>query len=98
MVNNSTNINKTNNYLSPNTIEQKKDTTINDVGNPGPGLILRIYECKYRCGIRYYIHNGKLILSRQKLFSTASNLLYTLSLSTTVLSDQAILAILHYNG
>jgi len=36
MVNNSTNINKSNNYLSPQIIEHKKITT-NDIGNPCPG-------------------------------------------------------------
>jgi hypothetical protein len=34
MVNNSTNINKTNNHLSPQFIEHKKD----EVGNTGPVL------------------------------------------------------------
>jgi len=39
MVNNSTNINKTNNYLSPQFIEHlKKKTTTYDIGNPSPGL------------------------------------------------------------
>ena len=38
MVNNSTNVNKTNNKLSPQTIEQTKKTTTFGVGNPGPGL------------------------------------------------------------
>jgi len=37
MVTNSTNINKANNYLSPQLIEHKKTTT-NDVGKPGHGL------------------------------------------------------------
>ena len=36
MVNNSTNINKTNNHLSPSLNEHKKGTTTYDVGNPGP--------------------------------------------------------------
>ena len=36
MVNNSTNINKTINYLSPQLIEHEKK----DVGNPGPGYCL----------------------------------------------------------
>jgi hypothetical protein len=34
MINNSTNINKTNNHLLPQTIEHKKNTTIYDTGNP----------------------------------------------------------------
>ena len=38
MVNNSTNIKQTYNYLSPQTIEQKKDHDIYAKGNPGPGL------------------------------------------------------------
>jgi hypothetical protein len=38
MVNNFTNINKTNNHLSPQSIEHKKKTMIYDVGNPGPSL------------------------------------------------------------
>ena len=37
MVTNATNINKTNNYLSPELTEEKK-TTVYDVGNPGPAL------------------------------------------------------------
>jgi hypothetical protein len=37
MVTNFTNINKTDNYLSPQLTEHKKTTT-NDVGNPGHGL------------------------------------------------------------
>jgi hypothetical protein len=37
MDNNSNNINKTNNHLSPQLIEQK-NTMIYDIGNPGPGL------------------------------------------------------------
>ena len=37
MVNNSTNINKTNDHLSSQLIEHRK-TTIFDVGNPGTGL------------------------------------------------------------
>jgi hypothetical protein len=37
MVTNATNINKTNNYLSPEPTEEKK-TTVYDVGNPGPAL------------------------------------------------------------
>jgi hypothetical protein len=37
MVNNSTNINKMNNKLSPQTIEYKKTMTY-DIGNPGPVL------------------------------------------------------------
>ena len=37
MVNNSTNINKINNYLSPQMIEHLKTTTY-DEGNLGPGL------------------------------------------------------------
>jgi len=36
MVNNSTNINKTNNHLSPKHTEHRKHH--NDVGNAGPGL------------------------------------------------------------
>ena len=37
-VNNSTNINKTNNHLSLQIIEHKKKTMTCDAGNPGPGL------------------------------------------------------------
>jgi hypothetical protein len=37
MVNNSSNINKTNNHLSPQIINPKKTTTY-EVGNPGPFL------------------------------------------------------------
>ena len=37
MVNNYTNINKTNDYLSPQITENNKTTTC-DVGNQGPGL------------------------------------------------------------
>jgi hypothetical protein len=37
MVNNSTNMNTTNNYLSPQIFEHKKTTT-RDVGNTDPGL------------------------------------------------------------
>jgi hypothetical protein len=37
MVNNSTNINKTNNNLSPQTNEYEKTMTY-DIGNPGPVL------------------------------------------------------------
>jgi len=37
MVNNSTNIYKANNQLSPQIIEHRKSMTYN-VGNPGPGL------------------------------------------------------------
>ena len=37
MVNNSTNINKINNHLSPQLIKHKKNTTY-DVENPGPHL------------------------------------------------------------
>ena len=46
MVINSTNINKTNNHLSPqiNTVNIKKTMTY-DVGNPGPGL-----ELAQKCG------------------------------------------------
>ena len=36
MVNNSTNINKTNNHLSPQLTEPKKKTTTNGIGNQGP--------------------------------------------------------------
>ena len=35
MVNNSTNINKMNNHLSPTLTEHKNKTTTYDVGNPG---------------------------------------------------------------
>jgi hypothetical protein len=38
MVNNSTNINKTNSHLSPQITEPKKKTTTYDVGYQGPGL------------------------------------------------------------
>ena len=38
MVNNSTNINKTNNNHSPQLTKHKKKNTTYDVGNPGPGL------------------------------------------------------------
>ena len=37
VVNNFTNINKTNNYLSPQITEHKKTVTYG-IGNPGPGL------------------------------------------------------------
>ena len=37
MVKNPSNINKTNNYISPQIIEHKKTTTY-DVGNPRPGM------------------------------------------------------------
>jgi hypothetical protein len=40
MVNNSTNINKTNNYLSHELIEHEKKIATYDVGNPGPGLYI----------------------------------------------------------
>jgi len=39
MVNNSTNINKTNNYLSPQLNGHKKDLDIYDFGNPDHGLV-----------------------------------------------------------
>ena len=38
MVNSSTNINKTNNHLSPQFTEHKKNHTTYDVGNPSPSL------------------------------------------------------------
>ena len=38
MVNSSTNINKTNNHLTPQLVDKKKKTTTYDVGNPDPGL------------------------------------------------------------
>ena len=38
MVNNSTNINKMNNHISPQLIKHKQKTMIYDIGNPGPGL------------------------------------------------------------
>ena len=38
MVNNSTNINKTNNNLSPKTTEHNEHHTAYDVGNLGPGV------------------------------------------------------------
>jgi hypothetical protein len=38
MVNNSININKMNNHLSYLLAEQKKNTSIYEVENPGPGL------------------------------------------------------------
>ena len=37
MINNSTNINKINNHLSPETIEHKKKPTTYDAWNPDPG-------------------------------------------------------------
>jgi hypothetical protein len=37
MVNNSTNLNRTNNYLSLQIIEHRKKLTTYDVGNPTPG-------------------------------------------------------------
>ena len=40
MVNSFTNIKKTNNHLSPQTIQHKRETTAYDVGNPGPGTNL----------------------------------------------------------
>jgi hypothetical protein len=39
MVNNPTNINKTNNHLSFQTFEPKKKTSIYGIGNPGLGLV-----------------------------------------------------------
>ena len=38
MVNNSSNIIKTNNHLSPQLIEHEKKTMTSDIGNPGPGM------------------------------------------------------------
>jgi hypothetical protein len=38
MVNNSTNIYKTNNHLSRHITEQTKKTTTYGIGNPGPGF------------------------------------------------------------
>jgi hypothetical protein len=38
MVNNSNNINKTNNHLSTQNIEHKKKTITYGIGNSGPGL------------------------------------------------------------
>ena len=38
MVNNSININKTNNHLSPQPLNIKKNTMTYEAGNPGPGL------------------------------------------------------------
>jgi hypothetical protein len=38
MVNNSTNINKTNNHLSPQAFEQKEKTTTYCAGNPCPAV------------------------------------------------------------
>jgi hypothetical protein len=38
MVKNFTNINKTNNHLSPQTIKHKENTTTYGIWNPGPGL------------------------------------------------------------
>jgi hypothetical protein len=37
MINHSTNINKTNNHLSPSLTEHEEKTMTHDVGNPGPG-------------------------------------------------------------
>ena len=48
MVNNSTNINKTNNYLSPQTIEQQNNTMICGIGNSGPGLVQAQKYCKVK--------------------------------------------------
>ena len=43
MVTNSTNINKTNNRISPQTIEHKqKNTTRQGVWNPGPGTSIKM--------------------------------------------------------
>jgi hypothetical protein len=38
MVNNSTNVNKTNNHLSLQITKHKKKTRTYDIGNPDPGL------------------------------------------------------------
>ena len=38
MVNNSTNINQTNDHLSPQFIEHKKKATVYNIGNPGHGM------------------------------------------------------------
>jgi hypothetical protein len=38
MINNSTNIIKTNNHLSPSLTDHEEKTMTHDVGNPGPGL------------------------------------------------------------
>ena len=38
LVNNFTNINKTNNHPSPQVTEHRQNTTTYDVGNQGPGL------------------------------------------------------------
>ena len=54
MVNNSININKTNNHLKP--LNTKKKTTTYSIGNPGPGLgqaqkcggVKQIMSAKYR--------------------------------------------------
>jgi hypothetical protein len=50
MVNNSTNINKTNNYLLPQTIEQQKNTMICGIGNSDPGLVQAQKCCKVKPG------------------------------------------------
>ena len=58
MVNNSTNINKTNNYLSPQLIEYKKITT-DEVGNLGPclGQVKKCGGVKSLIGLVTYIYN-----------------------------------------
>jgi len=45
MVNNFTNINKTNNHSSPQLIQHKKTTTY-DVRNPGPGF-RQAHKCRW---------------------------------------------------
>ena len=58
MVNNSTNINKTNNHLSPQLIEYKKITT-DEVGNLGPclGQVKKCGGVKSLIGLVTYIYN-----------------------------------------
>jgi hypothetical protein len=48
MVNNSTNINETNNYLLPQTIEQQQNTMICGIGNSGPALVQAQKCCKVK--------------------------------------------------
>jgi hypothetical protein len=42
MVNNSININKTNNHISPHIIEHKNKIMTYGIGNQGPGLALKM--------------------------------------------------------
>jgi hypothetical protein len=63
MVNNSTNINKTNNHLSPSLTEHKKNGTMsNDVENPGPDIYLISFEI-----LLFHIVNRKMYFSTSNI-------------------------------